>query len=93
LLVVSDNNQIQCQNNVCPRPDAVHLLLQQVRTEHVVTVQDLHWTVEHPLVERVDADGLANCGICDFLDQGQLEPGKYLGVAQKGGQWQLTPQR
>jgi hypothetical protein len=38
----------------CPRPDAAASILDHPETEHIVTIRDDGFTVEHPLRERLD---------------------------------------
>lgn len=53
---------IVCTGNACPRPEAVHELLQVQETEHVVQFGEGGFTVLHPLRERLD-DSLMICDL------------------------------
>lgn len=90
-LAVNAANQVQCLNGDCPSPAAVHRLLRDARHDHVVFVGEGHWSVEHPLIERLEEGGLESCGIHDFLDFWILTEGRYTAVREEG-QWQLTPE-
>lgn len=61
-------SRLQCVNEVCPKWDAAHALLQDREVRHVVQVGQAGWTVRHPLVERID-DELMVCGLHAHLDR------------------------
>lgn len=59
-LQVDGIGTVSCYAPSCPRPDSVHLLLQDPETEHVVSVREDGYTTRHPLRERVN-DALFSC--------------------------------
>lgn len=85
---------VKCVAENCPRPDVVHLLLQDAESEHIVTVeveatQDgprTTFTLRHPLKERVDGQ-LERCRTHLYL-QRMGETGE---LANRTGRWRLTP--
>lgn len=75
----SGEGDVACSNPDCPRPDAVRMLLQNPETEHVVTIREGGFTVEHPLRERLDG-ALHQCELHQDLqaaDGPPEKPGRY----------------
>ena len=70
---------ILCQATPCPRPYAVHELLQDRDTEHVVRFDEAGFTIRHPLHERLD-DALLQCDLhlyCASLEGPPQDIGRY----------------
>lgn len=77
-LFVGDEGCLICSLEGCPMPDAADRLLSEAETEHLVTCEDeKHFTMEHPLIERLD-DGLTGCLLHRALTKmPPLIPGRY----------------
>lgn len=96
-LGVTTHGEAVCMSPACPRPTAVHELLDDAETEHVVTLHDEHFTVMHPLRERLDT-GLFACQMSPMVgDLGHeltkiLDTDKPYRVRVVGDelQWELT---
>jgi len=70
---------VTCAHPKCPRPSAVHELLQERETEHVVIVGEDTFSLQHPLRERLDGE-LFDCPAHRWLkaqDGPPVEPGRY----------------
>lgn len=71
---------VWCGARDCPRPDSVHLVLQDPETEHVVSVGEFGYTIQHPLRERVHG-ALFECSVhadvSNTVDERMGEPGRY----------------
>lgn len=59
-LAVGGRGRVYCTNPECPDQDAVHELLGDAETQHIVTFQNDGILIRHPLRERV-RDELENC--------------------------------
>lgn len=85
-LFLGDGGHITCSYVDCPEPAAVDLLLAESDTRHLVRIEDDHFTVNHPLRERVDGSMFA----CDLFltirasDGPPVEPGWYRVHAEDG---------
>lgn len=80
-LVLAGQN-VTCSAPDCPCPDAVFALLQDPETEHVVTIRENGFMVQHPLRERLNGD-LHKCELHQELQAlgGPPEkPGRYRAV-------------
>lgn len=79
-LQVDGIGTVSCYAPSCPRPDSVHLLLQDPETEHLVMVGEFGYTIQHPLRERVHGE-LFECSVhaevSDTVDMYMGEPGRY----------------
>lgn len=60
------SGKIRCSNLECPKPYAVHQILSDDETEHVVMLSETTFHVKHPLRERIDNAQLT-CGLGDWL--------------------------
>lgn len=69
---------VVCVDDDCPAPYAVHDLLQDRETEHVVSYSaDGRWNAQHPLRERLNG-ALLDCPIHRSLAAAlPREPGRY----------------
>lgn len=70
---------VTCASSNCPRPSAVFELLQDLETEHVITIREDGFTVQHPLRERLDG-ALHECELHQelrALGGPPEEPGRY----------------
>lgn len=78
---------VLCTAARCPRRSAVHELLQDQETEHVVQFDDVGFTIRHPLHERLD-DALLQCDLhlyCASLDGPPEDVGRYRARATAAG--------
>ena len=78
-LFLSRGGYVACSWFECPRPDAATSILDNSETEHVVTIRDDGFTVEHPLRERLDG-ALHECRLHQDLrasDGPPEKPGRY----------------
>jgi Family of unknown function (DUF6085) len=72
-------NRIMCTNKDCPNPWAVDQVIANPETEHIVEFEEQHFSVKHPLRERID-DKLFECTLHqDIRDLSgpPVKPGKY----------------
>jgi len=86
-LYLADGGQIMCSTNKCPDPLAVSKLLIGDQKDHIVTLSDSGFTVQHPLRERVDGK-LHECNLYrDLSNAGQpdLPNGRYAVTKTKRG--------
>ncbi|MET9086137.1 DUF6085 family protein [Streptomyces sp. NPDC004237] len=71
---------IACSDSECPRPDAVHTILSDDETEHILQFDEHGFTIRHPLRERLD-DDLMRCDLHQFcatmLGPPRDGPGRY----------------
>lgn len=76
----------RCNDPDCPRPAAVHMILSDPETEHIVHIGPSSYSARHPLKERLPGgDGLPlllNCDVGGYIDTQHLlgklpEPGTY----------------
>lgn len=66
-LGLSGSGDVVCCNKECSRTSAVHELLADTETEHIVHINDQSgWTIRHPLRERLD-DELMRCALHDLI--------------------------
>jgi hypothetical protein len=87
-LFIGEGGYLTCSRLECPQPDAVHRILADSETEHLVQFDDDGFTVRHPLRERLD-DALMQCDLhrhCASLPGPPDAPGRYRAVEQ-GGDW------
>lgn len=91
-LALSEDSRVYCQNPTCPDQHAVHTIMSDPETEHVVTIADTGWDIKHPLRERV-GDKLLGCAVHRFLgtlSSAPLAPGNYR-VTRVHDEWIWTP--
>lgn len=84
-LVVGEDGCPVCTHIDCSRPGALTELLENDETEHVVTIREDGFTVEHPLRERLDG-ALHECKLHQDLqgaDGPPEEPGRYRVVSHQ----------
>lgn len=77
-LFLADGGHVTCSWHECPRPSAADELL-HLDDRHVVTVDDVGFTVEHPTRERVEGS-MHNCAVFQglrALDGAPVKPGRY----------------
>lgn len=70
---------IKCLSRDCPDPIAVHKILSDPETAHVVDLGESAWGAKHPLRERI-GDQLLDCRIGDAAEQAHAfgqESGRY----------------
>lgn len=96
-LFVGGAGCVTCSYIGCPRPSAVDELLADGETEHIVTIREDGFTVQHPLRERLD-DDLHECELHQELQAGGCMPAWELGryrvhVLDDGRRWDLEPLR
>lgn len=77
-LFLGHGGRVTCSRLTCPRPSAADEILGQSETHHILTTDQVRFTVWHPLRERLD-DALMNCALYEHITvHGQrLEPGRY----------------
>ncbi len=78
-LFVGNLGAITCSHLECPCPEAVHTILSNAQTEHVVVFTEENFSIKHPLRERV-GDELHRCPVhkaLSLLDEAPVEPGTY----------------
>lgn len=85
---------VACLNRQCPRPSAVHEILADRETEHVVVLHESTFTVRHPLRERLD-DQLVTCRLHLWLQDQDGPPaplGRYRVTASPtvDGHWHFV---
>lgn len=77
-LSVALGGHIVCGNPECSYPSAVHDILKDRETEHIVVADEDGFSVMHPLRERINRFQL-ECGVCGQLVEHQEDylPGRY----------------
>lgn len=78
-LFVGEGGAITCSLLSCPRPDAVHQLLSDRETEHIVVYGEETFSLKHPLRERIEGE-LFECAIHAHLasqPRPAMTPGTY----------------
>lgn len=74
-LFLSMSGKVRCSNVDCSEPYAIHEILTDPETEHIVMLTEQSFHVKHPLRERVWDQQLA-CGLGDWLvEQGRPPAG------------------
>lgn len=77
--LILDGARIKCSDFACSNPEAVHLILDNSETEHVVRIDEDDFSVKHPLRERIE-DDLFECTVfrkIALMDHPYQEPGIY----------------
>lgn len=64
-LVIHDGC-VTCQSPECPRPSAVAEILADSETDHIAEIEENHFTLLHPLRERLD-HGVLECFVYNRL--------------------------
>jgi Family of unknown function (DUF6085) len=85
-LFLAGGGLVTCSYVHCPRPDAVHDLLADKETAHIVVLEETTFTVRHPLHERLD-DALMQCSLNGYLaglDGPPAAPGRYRVTGEPG---------
>lgn len=72
---------LYCRWAECPDQSAVHTILSDRETEHIVYLGLEAWTIRHPLRERIN-DALLRCQLNDAL--------RDLAAPVEASQWRLT---
>lgn len=78
-LFLGAGGYVTCSLVDCPMPDAASRLLEKAELDHIVRLEDRHWTAEHPLMERI-LGTLLDCPIGRFIEDNggiALAPGIY----------------
>lgn len=78
-LFLNNEHQVMCGNDYCPDPLAVHDILADPETEHIVELSDESFTIMHPIKERRDGN-LFTCTCHDAfsaLSAPPAPPGRY----------------
>lgn len=78
-----------CTAAECPAPDAVFRILQNPETEHIVSFSEEHFTVTHPLRERLG--DMAECDLHQWLASlagPPVQPGRYRAL-RDGDTWRF----
>lgn len=78
-LFLGTGGHVTCSRLACPRPTAVDELLAAAETEHIATIHEDGFTVEHPLRERLDG-ALHDCELHQELQAAggpPAKPGRY----------------
>jgi len=91
-LFVGDGGCITCSYISCPEPSAVHVILTDAETEHLVTFERNDFTIKHPLRERV-GDELLECALHAHLaklNRPPVPPGTYR-AERLGSAWIYQP--
>lgn len=65
-LILGEGGAVICRDPGCPRPSAVHELLDDNEIEHVVRLSARDFDVQHPLRERLDGQ-LWSCDVHEQL--------------------------
>jgi hypothetical protein len=84
LLFLGEGGHVTCSWIECPRPTAADELLSISEAEHLVTVEDDCFTIEHPLRERVEG-AMHECQVhreMQALNGPPAKPGRYRAVAR-----------
>jgi hypothetical protein len=84
-----EGNRLACMASVCPRPTAAHEILNEPqRQDHIVSLSEDGYSVQHPLVERLDNE-LLNCPLSNQV----AEFGRDWVNPENGGLLLDTPYR
>lgn len=78
-LFLNEKHQVMCGNDLCSDPLAVHEILGDPETEHIVELTDYSFTIMHPIRERRD-DNMFKCECHDAfhaLGGPPAPPGRY----------------
>jgi hypothetical protein len=91
-LRLSGGGEVICFGQDCPRPRAVTELLANNETEHIVWMDAEHWTVQHPLWERI-AGRLQSCTLSTDLNTypPPEQTGRWRARKVAEGRWELKP--
>lgn len=79
-LFIDAEHRVRCSNDFCTDPLAVHDILADPETEHVVQLTDSSFTIVHPLRERRDDEMMVKCTVHDAfsaLGGPPAPPGRY----------------
>lgn len=77
--LVLEAARIRCDDFACRNRDAVHEILSNSETEHIVVLAEDDFTIKHPLRERIE-DELFECPVhqaLHALNGPPEEPGTY----------------
>lgn len=78
-LALDRDAKVYCQNPMCPDQHAMHTIMADSETEHLVYVESAGWTVRHPLRERI-GNALDECEVTKLMQRmgaAPLAPGTY----------------
>lgn len=93
-LALTGDDELACIYQGCPRPSAVHELLSREQiSSHRVRIEEGGFSIEHPLVERLDGQ-LFTCALHVWLlesFQAPRDPGNYLVHPLADGGWIYIP--
>jgi hypothetical protein len=67
-LFLGSGGHVTCSFVDCPDPSAADTVLHERETEHVVVFTDEHFTIQHPLKDRLQGVTLAE--FVDLIEQG-----------------------
>lgn len=77
--LVLEAARIRCDDFACRNRDAVHEILANPETQHIVRLDESDFSVKHPLRERIE-DELFECPVFSkiaLMDHPPQEPGTY----------------
>lgn len=74
-LIAGASGRVTCSSPRCLNPEAVHNLLAEKETEHVVVLRPTDFTVQHPLRERLDGQ-LLRCSVYARIAGGDGPPAR-----------------
>lgn len=87
----SDPTPVVCVGENCPDMGAVHRILQDAQTDHVVHFSGSGFTIRHPLRERID-DALMDCelhlALMGMPGPPDGRPGRFR-MFWKDGRWDM----
>lgn len=73
-------SKLVCGRLRCPRPDAAQRILTEAATAHVVQINEADYSLEHPLIERLDGILFDACPLEEWmhtLSGPPVSPGRY----------------
>lgn len=91
----SEAGRVWCDNVDCTDDAAVHRLLEDQETEHIVRIGTGGFTIRHPLRERVN-DELIRCTLTEhirWVGHDHMSPGDYRATHDKDAGWDLVRAR
>lgn len=84
----TSSRSLICVARDCPDPTAADKVLADGEVEHIVTLEEEHFHIQHPLRERIDGELFA-CPLHAYLaslDSPPVAPGRFR-VAPGGDEW------